>query len=61
MAEVEDTSNKLGVDTFKLMHLINKTEDNETPIAAQGQDDISMGSNSTQSKTNMLNWHTSCM
>lgn len=62
LAEVEDASNKLGVDTFKLIHLINKSEeDYEAPTDSKNTDDGSIGSDSTKEKTNTSEWYTSRM
>lgn len=62
LSEVEDASNKLGVDTFKLLHLINKSDEASDPtLATQHTDEASTGSDHTHSKTNVSEWHTSRM
>jgi hypothetical protein len=64
LSEVEDASNKLGVDTFKLIYLINKSEEEGEPRNSKGQlaeDDMSAQSDDTQSKNNISDWYTNRM
>jgi hypothetical protein len=59
LAEVADASNKLGVDTFKLMHRIYKDEGTETPVQGTEQtDENSIMSDDTSTKQNRTEWHT---
>jgi hypothetical protein len=58
LSEVEDASNKLGVDTFKLIHLLNKSEDSKD---LPREDDVSIESDNTPSKKNITEWYTSRM
>ena len=62
LADVEDASNKLGVDTFKLIYLINKAEDEKENAPDRSQEeDQSRSSDHTPSKTNFTPWYTSRM
>jgi hypothetical protein len=62
LSDVEDASNKLGVDTFKLIYLINKAEDDADPGQnGYREDDVSIDSDHTPSKTNTSEWYTSRM
>jgi hypothetical protein len=58
LAKVEDASNKLGVDTFKLMHLINKLEDEKDKTSSfhQEEEGSTDGSTNTQTKNNTEKW-----
>jgi hypothetical protein len=59
LAEVESATNRLGVDTFKLMHLLHtKKRCNETGNTDDGG---SISSADTQAKTNGPEWYTSRM
>jgi hypothetical protein len=62
LAEVEDASNKLGVDSFKLMYLINKEDDKDEKDTTRWQnEDGSSLSESTPTKVNGSEWYTSRM
>lgn len=62
LAEVEDASNKLGVDTFKLMYLLHKSEDGKEADVNQMQEETqSISSDNTQSKSNISPWYTKRM
>ena len=62
LAEVEDASNRLAVDTFKLIHLLNRSESLRTEETHSGDtEDGSNGSNDTTQKSNVPEMTTSCM
>lgn len=61
LSEVEDASNKLGVDTFKLLYLINKSEEEGHKQDRSTEDDVSIQSEGTPSKKNTSEWYTNRM
>jgi hypothetical protein len=62
LAEVEDALNKLGMDSFKLMYLINKEDDKDERGNTRWQDDKGSSlSETTPTQINVPEWYTSRM
>lgn len=59
LAEVESATNCLGVDTFKLIHLIHSQK--QSKEGKYDTDDVSTSSAETQTQTNGKDWYTSRM
>jgi PPE-repeat protein len=51
LQESSDTSNRLGIHSFKLLHLLNRNKDKESETASTGSDDTNRKDNTTSMTT----------